>query len=56
MMTAYGHRIESSEDEFTRLAKDFSEELTNTGSAGTTLVDIFPIRWCYSISSEVVLI
>ena len=43
MVTAYGHEMKSNEDEYVRLAKDFTEELTNTGSAGTSLVDIFPI-------------
>ena len=44
MMTAYGHQIESDEDEFTSLAREAAENLVGNGSAGAALVDAIPLR------------
>jgi hypothetical protein len=42
MRVAYGHRVVSDDDEFIRLANDQNYALQNSGTPGSTLIDLFP--------------
>lgn len=44
MEITYGHRIETDDDPYLRLAKDVDRLLNGAGSAGASVVDFFPFR------------
>ena len=44
MEITYGHRIQSMEDQYVKLAHEATEATVLAGSPGSMLVDFFPIR------------
>ena len=43
MEITYGHRIDSLEDKYVKLAHDATEATVLAGSPGSMLVDFFPV-------------
>lgn len=44
MRIAYGHRVVSDDDEYTKFADSAAFAMNNCGPPGSTLVDLFPFR------------
>ena len=44
MEITYGHRIQSMEDQYVKLAHEATEATVLAGSPGSMLVDFFPVR------------
>ena len=46
MKIAYGHQIETDDDEYIKLTENVSLAHVDAGDPGTAPVDFFPIRTC----------